>query len=308
MAGALPEVVVLLSSYNGEKYIQQQIDSILAQQGVSVRLFVRDDGSKDGTPALLAQLAREHANIQFTLEENVGLVRSFFRLLERADARCEFFAFADQDDVWLPEKLSNAVAMLRANDLAQPLMYCARVEYVDAVLNHLAYSPRYDQHRIGFGNALVQNIATGCTIVLNRAARDRIISNLPEKCLVHDWWMYMVVSAFGKVVYDDRPSMKYRQHGGNVIGASASFVKNLKNRVRRFARYSEATRTSTQLREFGRLFGGELDPQKRRLVERMLRRNTSILGRCLLVFSNQYWRQSLLDQILLRLVILAGRF
>ncbi len=299
---------VLLSSYNGAQYIEEQIASIIGQTDVTVQLTVRDDGSRDGTPALLAQLARRYANLQFSAEQNVGLVRSFFTLLERADPGCDYFAFADQDDVWLPEKLSNAVAMLDANESGQPLMYCARVEYVDAALNHLAYAPRYDQRRIGFGNALVQNIATGCTIVLNRAARDKIISNLPEKCLVHDWWMYMVISAFGKVVYDDRPCMKYRQHGGNVIGASASFAKNLKNRVRRFAKYSEATRTSTQLKEFYRLFGNELEPSKKSLVERMLRRNANPFSRILLVFDRAYWRQSLADQILLRLVILSGRF
>lgn len=301
-------VTVLLSSYNGEKYIEDQILSILAQRLVRVRLVIRDDGSVDKTLMILKRLAAKHQAISVYFEDNIGYIKSFFYLLKNADIHSDFYAFSDQDDIWLPDKLCTAVSALRRSQMAVPVMYCSRTEYVNTSLKHLSYSPVYNPSKVGFGNALVQNIATGCTIVINGEARKLIANDLPEICIVHDWWIYLVVSAFGLVIYDKDPYIKYRQHAGNVIGASASSVKNIIKRTRRFFGSLRNNRTSSQIAEFNRIFGSQLTSDQKYFIKQILNSNRGISGRLSLIFKFFYWRQSLVDDILLRIVMLTGRF
>ncbi len=305
---SIPKVAVLLSSYNGELYIEQQVESILAQSGVLVTLYIRDDGSSDSTVKIVSDLAVKYPGIFFFPEKNIGLIKSFFDLLSRVGERFDYYAFADQDDFWLPDKIIAGARSLASVNVAMPAMYCSRTEYVNAYLKHLSYSPLYNERKIGFGNALVQNIATGCTIVLNAEARRLVVKKLPEKCLVHDWWIYLVVSAFGSVIYDDVSHIKYRQHGGNVIGASSSIMKNAINRTRRFFISWKESRTSLQIAEFGRIYSSELTSDQVASVRLILSARQGIWSRILLAFENFYWRQSLVDNFLLRIVILTGRF
>ena len=302
-----PRVTVLLSSYNGDKYIEDQVRSILTQRGVRVWLVIRDDGSTDKTPEILKRLAGEYDNISISLKENVGFIKSFFDLLKSADVNSGFYSFSDQDDIWLPDKLLVGVTALSIKS-DTPAMYCSRTEYVNASLKHLSFSPAYKQQKIGFGNALVQNVATGCTIVLNAEARKLIIANLPESCIVHDWWVYLVVSAFGWIIYDQAAHIKYRQHGGNAIGGTSSFITNSIKRTGRFFGSLRDNRTSSQIAEFNRIFKSKMTPDQVNIVEKILEANKSVRGRILLVCRGFYWRQSLIDDFLLRIVILAGRF
>ena len=205
-------------------------------------------------------------------------------------------------------KLAAGVRSLASANGAVPAMYCSRTEYVNTSLKHLSYSPLYNERKIGFGNALVQNIATGCTIVLNAEARRLVVKKLPEKCLVHDWWVYLVVSAFGSVIYDDVSHIKYRQHGRNVIGASSSIMKNAINRTRRFFISRQESRTSLQIAEFGRIYSSELTSDQVASVRRILSARQGVGSRILLIFEKFYWRQSFVDNFLLRIVILTGRF
>ena len=304
----IPHVAVLLSSYNGERYIEEQIHSILAQQDVRVTLYVRDDGSSDSTVEIVARLASMHSNIIFNVERNIGLIGSFFDLLKRADKGFKYYAFADQDDVWIADKLAVGVGCLSPLDGSKSAMYCSRTEYVNESLQHLSYSPAYKQANIGFGNALVQNVATGCTIVINADARKLIVKELPKTCIVHDWWVYLVISAFGLVIYDQVSHIKYRQHGGNVIGASSSFTKNSIKRTRRFFGSLRKNKTSSQIAEFYRIFRLKMTPDQIDSVTQILVADRSMWSRLSLVCKRFYWRQSLVDNLLLRIVMVTGRF
>lgn len=304
----ISRVAVLLSSYNGERYIEEQIKSIFNQESIAVTLYVRDDGSSDSTVIILKKLTAIYPNMVLDLAHNIGFIRSFFNLLSNAPEGFDFYAFADQDDVWLPSKLSAGAGALKLPGQGMAGMYCSRTEYVDASLAHLSYSPLYRKEKIGFGNALVQNIATGCTIVINPTARKLIVDKLPEKCLAHDWWIYLVVSAFGCVIFDGVPHIKYRQHGGNVIGASSSFVKNSINRTRRFFGSLRHNKTSLQVAEFNRIFKSTMTPAQIACVNKILSAEQGVWSRFLLVFNDFYWRQSFIDNVLLRIVMLTGRF
>ncbi len=299
-------VEVLLPTYNGAKFLLAMLKSISAQSYPNVLLTVRDDGSSDETHKLLLQYADCHPNMRVMQGERLGAMGSFFYLLQHAASDTEYFAFCDQDDVWLPDKVERAVAAIREHRADVPVLYCSRIECVDEELRHLGYLkvPR----RIGFANALVENIAAGCTMVLNRRARNLICERLPLNAPFHDWWCYLAISALGEVIYDPRPAIKYRQHANNHTGATASAWELFRLRRARFLQHQEGARLmSDQAVEFKRCFGGLLSARDKEILDRFLSVRGSITERISYSAAMDVWRQSRLDTALLRALILMGR-
>ena len=232
-------VQVLLSTYNGETYLKEQLDSILNQKNVAVKLFVRDDGSSDGTVDILRAYAALHDNICYLCGENCGVVASFFRLFELSDPDVDFYALSDQDDVWDEDKLSIACQKLeqmrksksqkkKKNDsqirtFTTPLLYCCDAWNTDDALNPLSESMQTAGKELipDFRNALIENIARGASIVFNQALMSYIRISMPQDIYMHDWWLYLVASCFGEVYYDSAAHYKYRQHAGNTLGEAA---------------------------------------------------------------------------------------
>lgn len=216
----------MLSTRNGAQYLPAQLDSLLAQTHPTWTLWWRDDGSDDRTIEIMREFGARQEDgrcIDISNGERLGVTRSFLHLLAAARAgQAQFFAFADQDDVWLPEKLARGIAALAQVPADEPALYCARQWLVDAKLNRRRLSAPV-RRPPGFLTALTQNIATGCTIMLNRAAADRVLASKPPDATWHDWWCYLVVTGGGGLVFaDPTPVILYRQHGANVIGAPAS--------------------------------------------------------------------------------------
>lgn len=224
-----PLVEVLMSTHNGERFLREQIDSILAQEDVQVRLVVRDDGSTDGTLDVLSSFYDE-PRVAVSRGENLGLPQAYFRLIEDSGADADFWALADQDDVWLSHKLSRALAAL--SPCEEPALYCARVLVVDEDLRRL-YPHPLPKRGPSFANALVQNIATGCTIVFNRAARDVLRGRWPGYAVMHDAWLYLVISGTGTVLYDPDIVVHYRQHVGNAVGMGRGRLLRTLRRIQR---------------------------------------------------------------------------
>jgi glycosyltransferase involved in cell wall biosynthesis len=220
-------VAILLSIYNGEKYLQAQLDSIGAQTHRDWVLLWRDDGSSDGGRGIMQRFA-EAVGQDRCIEladtgRHIGATRSFLTLLHAAPDY-PLVSFCDQDDVWLTTKLERAVEHLRTVPAEMPTLYCARKFVVDANLEHLRESPVV-RRLPRFSDALVGNIASGCTVVLNRAAAGWIDAISPPDGSYHDWWSHIVVSAVGgRIIADNEPVMMYRQHGGNALGMARSFV------------------------------------------------------------------------------------
>ena len=302
-----PKVNVLLSTYNGAAYLPAQLDSIFAQQDANLLIHVRDDGSSDNTVEMLQQYDMQHENLVVRAEANLGVIKSFFDLLQQADDTCKYFAFCDQDDVWVNTKMANAVELLEQESDDVPLLYFCRLEYVDQQLNHIGYGPV--PRRLGFGNALVQNLATGCTVVINRKARDMILSQLPRRAMMHDWWAYLVASAYGKVVYDNRIGIKYRQHGGNEVGGTPIFSESMKRRFKRFVNHGKHVfMVSEQAIEFVRCFGDSLPAKQRNMAARFLASKKNFFARLRYAFSMDVWRNTVIDHFILRIMILIDRY
>jgi hypothetical protein len=222
----LQEVAILLSTWNGARYLEAQLDSLAAQSHANWKLWWRDDGSDDATTSVVREFCGGPGNgrcIDVSNGQRYGAATSFLHLLAAArTGEAQYFAFADQDDVWMPEKLARGTRALAQVAEDVPALYCARQWLVDANLNRPRLSAPV-RRPPGFLSALTQNIATGCTVMLNRAAADLVLSSQPPAEAWHDWWCYLVVTgAGGRVLADPTPVILYRQHSANAIGAPAS--------------------------------------------------------------------------------------
>ncbi len=222
------DVAILLSTRNGAAFLDAQLDSLLAQSHAGWQIFWRDDGSSDTTPELMRRFASgPGAGRVVDLNDNagrLGITASFLALLRRAP-RGRVVAFADQDDVWLPEKLARGVAALGRVAAGRAGLYCARQVLVAADLSPIRESPRL-RGRVGFPGAMTQNIATGCTVMLNPDAAHLVADADAPTDTLHDWWAYVLVSACGgEVLADQVPTVLYRQHERNAVGVPLSPVR-----------------------------------------------------------------------------------
>lgn len=199
---------------------------------------------------------------------NLGPAQSFFRLLAEADETADIVMFADQDDFWLPDRVARASDMLAAAGPSDmPLLYCSRVSVTDERLRIVGAIPPEDT-RPSFGNALIENIAMGCTIAMNQAARRLLLSRpLPGDALMHDWWCYLVVSAFGRVVFDPQPTILYRRHDGTFTHFEVSYARNILARIVRPGVLRRLLEIRSQTRSFCAAFGDLLPPREMRLVD-----------------------------------------
>ena len=229
-------VAILLSTYNGEAFLPAQLRSLSAQSHRDWRLYWRDDGSGDRSMELVQAFAADLGGERTVRLKGppVGPAASFLTLLRSAQTGdCDSVAFMDQDDVWLPDKLARGLAALATVPAEIPALYCARQTLVDAGLRPIGESRRL-RRPAGFPAALTQNIATGCTIMLNRPAVALISASRPPVVCMHDWWCYLLVAAAGgQILCDTEPVVLYRQHGANVVGAPASRLRRAIAALRR---------------------------------------------------------------------------
>lgn len=293
-------VVVLMSTYQGARYVVEQLRSILDQLPPGGRIVVRDDGSTDGTPDTI--LALGDARIVLTRGTNIGFARSFLTLLTEAPEDTDMVMLADQDDVWLPHKIQRAWDHL-APLAAGPALYCSRLQLVDAQLRPLGYTP-LRKRPPSFANALAENIVTGCTAAMNLHAV-RLVRQCGDPAMIHfhDWWCYLVVAALGRVVYDPEPGVLYRQHGGNVIGMGSGFGRYWANI--QFIR--KTSWVQIMYRQIGNLlgvFGVRLGAAQRLLITTYFYPQHAKTAWRLGISLRRY-RQTSLDEILFRVLVLA---
>lgn len=214
-------VQVLMSVYNGQKYLSQQIESVLAQEDVAVDLLIRDDGSKDDSIRIIQSFMEKHSNVHLIEGENIGVIPSFYELSLQAEPEFDYYAYCDQDDVWLKDKLIRAISFLQKPDI--PQLYCSKTQLVDDELGFLQLS------HLGVPtkqSAMIQNIVIGCTSVMNHALHQLVIEKVPDYQAIrmHDSWFYKLGIFFGEVYFDDEARILYRQHANNAVGLSSSFL------------------------------------------------------------------------------------
>lgn len=227
---ASPHVAILLGTYNGEKYLAEQLDSYASQTHGNWKAWASDDGSSDATPSVLRDYQRLWGAEKLAILDGPagGCTRNFLSLATSSAISADHYAFSDQDDIWEADKLQRALDWLETQPPGVPALYCSRTMFVDEANHDIAMSQLYTRPP-GFANALVQNIASGNTMVFNRAARQLLCAaGADADVYIHDWWLYMLVSACGGVVhYDPHPTLRYRQHDINLIGMNTGWKARL---------------------------------------------------------------------------------
>ncbi len=296
------KVEVLLSTYDGEDYLHTLLGSIFSQTLQPQRILIRDDGSIDSTWNIIsAYSVADKVPITKHKGDNLGPTQSFSTLLKLSDANCDFFAFCDQDDYWESNKLAQAVELLSVEDQSQPLLYCSRLRLVDENLRFIGLSTT-PKKKLSLENALVENVVTGCTMVINRQARMILTSKSTTAALSHDWWVYIVIAGFGKIVYDETSSILYRQHSCNYIGMQNGLGKWLRKSARNY-RADYRGRLDAQAYDFLNLYGPLLDASKNRLLQRFLDRRKNIVTRLSYALRPDVYRQSMVEEILFRFML-----
>ncbi|BFH71107.1 hypothetical protein J27TS7_48950 [Paenibacillus dendritiformis] len=304
------KVQILVSTYNGEKYLAEQLDSLLQQTHSHFFITIRDDGSSDSTTAIISEYVSHYPHkIEAFYEKNVGVVASFFELLTyHVHQDTNYVCFCDQDDVWMPDKLERGIQTLSLCSDGLPMMYLTPTLMVDHTLKPLNCWPPFPKKGPSFFNALVENIAVGATIMLNRPAIDLMQRNMPspQNIVMHDWWAYLVVSAFGKVIYDEKPSIYYRQHQGNVVGGQNGLKNALSKKWKNYLKQCREKTYWKQAKEFERCLGGQLPFEIKLELNRFLIPNQGIFRRIKYAMTSHLYRQAMLDNIVIRLMIIKG--
>lgn len=234
----IPNVNILLSTYNGAKFIDEQIQSLLSQVNVNITITIRDDGSNTAMTAMLKQYQKNYNNIQLILGNNIGLPGCFFELMKECDKNYDYYAFCDQDDIWIPNKLEIATEKLKKFENTKkpaPTLYFSRQTYINENGKILGVSTS-PKHPITPSNALFENLAVGCTCVFNntllKLALMSIETDKTNQIFMHDWWLYLIASTMGKVVFDKTPTIKYRQHSNNKYGGRISLFNKSIRRIK----------------------------------------------------------------------------
>lgn len=262
-------VTVVLAAYNGEKYLRQQIDSLLRQEGVQLKILVRDDGSTDGTISILEEY-KTKGQLEWYTGEHLNVQKGYLNLLKNAP-ESEYYAFCDQDDVWDYDKLLIAVTELENLPKGKPSMYYCGQRLVDENLKLLS-THKISADRSPHANFLISNVA-GCTTVFNRVLLDAVNSVEPEFILMHDSWVFKVCLALGgSYIADPSAHIDYRQHGGNVAGLNGG----LKGKIHQVKRYINVFEIKEQVESLCECYGDRMIPEYKKLAKEICEYDESV--------------------------------
>lgn len=267
-----PTVLILLATYNGEKFVRQMVDSVLAQDFEDIKIILSDDGSKDSTTTILDEYAEKFPEkvTHYRSGLRFGCAQKHFMHLLKNFHNAPYIMFCDQDDIWHKDKIRLTLEKMSETEGEEhaPTLVHTDLRVVDGTLNEIAPSfcenSVIDGNRVALNQILVQNVVTGCTVMLNRALAEIATSKDggENEMLMHDWWLAILAAAVGKIAFLNKPTIDYRQHGNNSVGAknvySPSYLfarlkgKSMKKAMQGAARQSEAF-----LRVFGECLNTE---------------------------------------------------
>ena len=297
---------ILMAVYNGERYVQKQVDSILGQTYRNWRLIIQDDGSTDHTIDLLRPYAQAYPERIFVYqrEENSGAAYlNFYSMLPLSSSR--YVMFCDHDDVWMPDKIEctwQEMKRLEKENKGRPCLVHTDLKVVGEDLSVLAPSMVRRQKLnpyASFRQIMVQNVVTGCTMMVNRSLLD-LVEGVPKHSVMHDWWFALIAAAFGRIGYVDRPTILYRQHGDNQVGAkdAGSLAYNMERLKDQKGARQVLYDTCIQAGEFLRTYEKRLSPKQKEWLS--LYRDLPKQGKCrriFLLFRYRFWKKGFLRKL-----------
>lgn len=299
---------ILMATYNGERYISEQIESILNQTYKNWKLYIRDDGSKDNTKYIIKNYEKKYPNKIIVIEdENNGLGAKYnFRELMKHSTN-EYCMFSDQDDIWLNNKiqitLSKMIEIESQNLIDTPILIHTDLKVVDSELNIIdnsfwKYQNLYNTN-IKLNNLLVQNYITGCTMMLNKSLLN-LAKNMPKESIMHDWWIGLVASTFGIIGYVENATILYRQHGNNEVGAQKyNSLKSIKSKLLNLKKINDSIEnTIIQSEAFYNLNKEMLDITDEQIIKEFIRlKEKTYVDRKLSVIKNKFYKNGLIRNI-----------
>lgn len=297
------KVIILMSTYNGEKYITEQLESLISQTYKNIEILIRDDGSRDKTKEIIKKFALKTNNITLIEGENIGFIKSFFELL-KMDNSADYYAYCDQDDVWMKDKIERAVQFLEKTDNNKPVLYFSNSDYYDTNMNFIGTAEK--EKFYNFRNSLVECVTQGMTMVINNKTRETIIKNKPESCLYHDWWTYMICSGFGEIIYDNKSLVKYRRHSKSVTVEGKTPLQLLIFRIKKFFIGDSLKKIKKQWKEYENFYYNELDEKNKKLLKLFTHKYNFFIA-LRKTFYPKRFRRKIIDEISVRILFLIGR-
>ncbi|MCD7824539.1 MAG: glycosyltransferase [Clostridiaceae bacterium] len=298
----MKQVNILLSAYNGETYLEEQVKSIIRQTYTNWKLYIRDDGSSDNTVAVLERLRAKYPDkIVYWRGENIGFGKSFLELLEKAEEG-DYWAFCDQDDVWLPDKLFWAIEWLEQHESREiPILFHSAFTNTDEALNPQGdYLP--PDYRYDFIRSITDCLHMGFSEVINAKLREMMLQGDRSVLTTHDHWAELLVMEFGHAEFDPRAATLHRRLDNSVSEG------NWKNKVKWFrGAWHGDSEILPSARELMRVFGKEMKPRDRAVLKWFVYDRYSLVKSIKKAFYPHRWRPGLVSECCIRFLMLFGR-
>jgi glycosyltransferase involved in cell wall biosynthesis len=301
------KVIVLMATYNGAAFLREQLDSIINQSYKNVEILVRDDGSTDETIEILREYENNHL-IKVVYGENIGVNKGFFWLIENA-GEADYYSFADQDDIWLPNKIARAVECLEKGDNNLPQVYFSNFDFCDSQMNYISTSPTLSKPQSLVRVLVGSQLGVGFTIVFNAAIKELINDATPFdlKIYGHDHWVTLMGLTFGTIVYDPTVTAKHRRHKQNVSNYKINFFELQKERIKDFIINNEQKIIIYSLYHFFQLYKDKMKEEDRRKFELFSNRKYSFKKAIKKSFFPERYRDRLFDEISIRVLFAIGK-
>ncbi|KIL38721.1 hypothetical protein SD70_24645 [Gordoniibacillus kamchatkensis] len=298
-------VDILLSTFNGEKYLPDLLQSLEAQTFREWKLIIRDDGSTDETISILQKFKNNSGRSVEIIESdaNLGPCKSFLTLLKYSEAN--YVMFCDQDDVWLPHKIQFLLNIAKNEELKynnKPLLVHSDLIVTDRNNSIISQSfwkyQNINPKRKKLNELLVQNNVTGCSLIINRKLADLVCTS-DIGIIMHDWWIAIIAAALGEIIYTNNKTIMYRQHSNNDTGAHLFFsIKHMKTKLINRSLISSVIRTIEQAQIFLHLYSGFLNKQQVELISQYAKLpKVNIFKRILFLFSRKFYKDGLIRNI-----------
>ncbi len=272
----LPKVIVIMSTYNGEKFLKEQIDSILAQEKVEVTLHVFDDCSKDNTVNIVKEYEKNNKNVFLHVnEKNKNFTYNFLdgMFMFKEEQGYDYYAFADQDDFWVKDKIISGINMIKQTGSCT--LYCSNLKIVDGNLNDMGSTMMSEKYKNKHFDVACKNIVTGCTAIMDNDFKNLATEKYPENIYRHDYWLAIIANytTGAHLVYDTNPNhILYRQHGNNQIGSEkggklSKLTKYAKKKV------EENKTTRYLMKTYVELYGDKIIEEDKKIIEKFANTN-----------------------------------
>lgn len=296
------KVAVIMSTYNGEDFIREQLDSILAQTYRNIEIVVRDDGSKDKTVEIIKEYQKTNKNIILYEGGNIGFIKSFFELLKLVDS--DYYSYADQDDIWMENKIELAVNSLNKLDNSKPNLAFGNSDYYNENMKFISHGERNKKY--SFLSSLFSCVGQGMTMTVNKKTRDMIIKNTPKTCFFHDWWTYLLCIGLGNVAYDNVTTVKYRRRKENATSEGQGYFRLIKWRIKNLLFNDGMKDIKQQMINFKDYYYYELSQDKKEILDLFANDKYSFSKSLKKAFYPKRIRRSIIDDLMLRIIFIIG--